>query len=195
MEKPDLPFTNFHQLAKEAPPRSLLMEALEHVPSVGHALDLGASALSDSKFLLSKGFEVTAVDANPLTQDAARELDNDALHVQITKFEDFNFPKDTYELVSSMFSLPFVKEADFTRVMSDVKDSLKSQGVFCGTFFGPKDGWLGRKGMTFVDEEQIRDLFTGFDIISLTEYEEDKQAVGADRIKHWHVFKLIAKKE
>lgn len=47
--------------------------------------------------------------------------------------------------------------------------------------------------MVFLDKKQVLDLFKGFEIIRLKEIEEDGMT-GYGKMKHWHIFDVIAKK-
>lgn len=59
---------------------------------------------------------------------------------------------------------------------------------------GEKDSWKNlKKHMTFLNKNEILNLLKDFDMISFEEIEEDgKTALG--RIKHWHIYEVIAKK-
>ena len=47
--------------------------------------------------------------------------------------------------------------------------------------------------MTFLSNEQVVDLFKKFEIIEFHENEDDEKT-GLGKIKHWHIFDIIAKK-
>ena len=67
-------------------------------------------------------------------------------------------------------------------------------GYFVGNFFGLKDSWFSiKKDMTFLSKEQVIDLFNDFEIIDFKEDERDGKT-GLGKIKHWHIFDIIAKK-
>ena len=48
--------------------------------------------------------------------------------------------------------------------------------------------------MVFLDRQQVMALFEEFDIISFEETEKDMET-GLGRVKHWHIFDVIAKKK
>ncbi len=48
--------------------------------------------------------------------------------------------------------------------------------------------------MTFLSKEQVLELFNKFDIIHFKEIEENGKT-GLGKIKHWHIFDVIAKKK
>lgn len=68
-------------------------------------------------------------------------------------------------------------------------------GYFVGNFFGLNDSWAKiKKEMVFLSKEQILDLFkNSFEIIYFNEIEKDGKT-GLGKLKHWHVYNVIAKK-
>lgn len=186
-------WNEFHQKSKERPPHALLMEALTYVIDKNKAIDIGAGSLRDSKLLLNEGFEVTAIDSNPVIQEVASSLDNDKLSAFTSSFEKFNFPENEYDVTSAMFALPFIKPEHFDSVILKIKSSVKSGGIFCGNFFGINDTWSINPVMTFHTKEQVTELLDGFEIIKFEEVEEDGTAV-LGGMKHWHFFNVIGRK-
>lgn len=193
MTKPQKDWSEYYEITKSKPPTKLLVKALEYVPEKDKAIDIGAGALKDARYLLEQGFDVTAIDKSPLMEQEAKALDNDNLHAFTTSFEDFNFHKNEYDIASSMFALPFTAPEHFEKVFNEIKLSLKKGGIFCGQFFGINDEWSKNPKMTFHTEEQVRDLFVDFEILSLKEIEEDGTTANGTP-KHWHVFHVIARK-
>src|SRR5258706_15675273 len=55
----------FYGFTKDSPPWQLLVRAAALAPRRGSALDLGAGAGRDTRYLLEQGFQVTAVDPHP----------------------------------------------------------------------------------------------------------------------------------
>lgn len=69
-------------------------------------------------------------------------------------------------------------------------------GYFTGNFFGLNDSWTKiEKEMVFLSKEQILDLFKDFfEILHFNEFENDgKTALG--KMKHWHIYNVIAKRK
>lgn len=185
----------FCQATKDRPPREILVKALELVPTTGKAIDIGAGALNETRYLLQKGFEVTAIDAEPSVAKEAKKLKNKKLHFHLTRYEDFDFPKNQYVLAVAMFALPFTNPSSFSSVLRNIFESLKSEAVFVGHFFGIKDEWNRKdSGINFHTKAQLVDLFKDFSILSLKEIEEEgKTATGQN--KHWHFFEIIARRK
>jgi tellurite methyltransferase len=183
----------FYQLTADSPPSSLILKALAFVKEKGKAIDIGAGALKDTRFLLNEGFEVTAIDAEPALTHFSEHLNNEKLQSIVTTYEDFVFPENTFDLASAIYALPFNPPDSYERVFSNIKHSLKKEGILCCQFFGTRDTWSTNSRMTFHTEVQIRELLSNFEIVSLVEDEKDgTTTVGT--LKHWHVFHVVARK-
>lgn len=65
-----------------------------------------------------------------------------------------------------------------------------------GNFFGLNDSWAEiKKQMVFLSKEQVLDLFKDlFEIIEFNEIEKDG-ITGLGKMKHWHIYNVIAKKK
>ena len=189
--KPD--WEAFYRNTKETPPSALLVQALESVLRKEKALDLGAGALKDTKFLLQQGFEVTAVDQEPVLTEMAEAVGSARLHAVVSSFEAFDFPEDAYDIANATYALPFNPPETFEAVFRQMKDSLAPGGVFCGQFFGTKDQWNANPRMTFHTKEQVEALLGGLEVIKLAEREWDGRTADGTP-KHWHVFDVIARK-
>lgn len=184
----------YHERTKEKPPSQTLVEAVKLVIERDSALDLGASSLRDTKFLLQQGFRtVTAVDIEPATKEAADELKDERLQVVISPFQEFDFPENTFDLVNAQFSLPFASPEAFADVFGKMKNSLKQKGVFVGQLFGKNGSWRDNSKMTFNNLDDVRKLLSGMEIIELREEERDGIPV-VGGLKHWHIFYITARK-
>ncbi len=191
-EKPNWP--EHGKLIKDGPPRPLLVKALEFVKPEGKALDVGGAALNDARYLLEQGFEVSVVDQDKetITEEAAK-VQSRKFSYTISTFADFDFPQETYDLVSAMFSLSFNPPETFEAVFQKMKESLVKDGVLCGNICGPKDEWFPNPEMTFRTKEEVEALFADMEILSLKEGERDGILANGTR-KHWHLINFIAKK-
>ncbi|HST05476.1 MAG TPA: class I SAM-dependent methyltransferase [Chloroflexia bacterium] len=191
-------WANFASITKEHEHHPVLEKAEALVASneqERYALDLGCGGGRGTRFLLSRGWYVTAVDNEPASIAIVSAIDSHHLQVVKSAFEAFDFGEDRYDLVSAQFSLPFVHRDQFVSVFDRLKRSIKPGGVFAGQFFGPNDEW-NKPGsdVTFVPRDAIPGLLEGMKPVELVE--EDKEggtATGA--IKHWHVFHIIAQKD
>ncbi len=188
------PWKSYHEGSREKPPRESLVAALEYVEDRESALDFGAGALRDTKFLLKSDFHhVTAVDGEAAILDFAKEIGDSRLEAVVSSFEDFDFKFDSYNLINAQFSLPFTSPEKFGKVFQRLKASLKKEGVFVGQLFGLRDSWSGNASMTFHSRDQVEALFSDMQILELREIERDDRSETGDA-KHWHVFHITAKK-
>jgi len=159
------------------------------------ALDLGAGTLEDSEYLLKQDFvKVIALDSESTLLEMATDIKNERLELIINKFEDFNFPKENFDLINAQYSLPFTNPKHFPKVFESIKKSLVQNGIFVGQLFGNRDEWSKNKNMTFLTEKEVKGLIENMEVIKFQEEEKDgKTAAGEE--KHWHIFNLILRKK
>lgn len=194
MEETNNKWLTYHETTKGRPPAQSLLSAVELVVERNSALDLGAGALTDTKYLLHSNFkEVTAVDSEPSMQFRANELNEERLTTFISRFEDFNFVPNTYDLINAQFALPFTHPASFDEVFKKLKSALKKNGIFVGQLFGDRDEWSHDPKMSFHTIEQVKALLAGLEVLSIDEKEKDG-STAAGILKHWHVFHIMARK-
>ena len=63
-----------------------------------------------------------------------------------------------------------------------------------GNFLGIEDEWNKSKIMTFLPKEKILGYFENFEIVYFAEKKYIKDS-STEKIKHWHVFEIYAKKK
>jgi len=194
-EKPALSqWQRYVENTRDREPQPLLIEAIEHVRAKNEALDLGAGALNDTKYLLSQGFRhVTALDIEPAAQEIADALPADRFAYEIASLNDFVFMPGYYDLVNAQYALPFAAPGTLEGVFGKIKGSLTDSGIFVGQFFGDRDEWNAPQfKMSFVTEEEARELLKDLDILKFQEEEKEDIAIRGGT-KHWHLFHVIAR--
>ena len=177
------------------PPRPLLIRAATVAEPKDQALDAGAGALNATKYLLDTGFaHVTAFDSAPASQKVAEELPPDRVSFVLSRYEDFTYPTDAFDLVNAEFSLPFVRRKNFAAVFNGLLGAVKSGGLFTGQLFGPNDSWNNpESAMNFHSRAEVGLLLRGWTILELEEEDHPgKTKLGED--KHWHIFHILARK-
>jgi trans-aconitate methyltransferase len=186
-------FAAYIEARRFDPPRPLLLKAAALVDRKEHALDVGAGALNATKYLLSAGFShVTALDASPHAQKAAEEIPRQQVTFVLSRFEDFPFPANSYDLVNAEFSLPFMNRGNFESVFPKLLNSIRGGGIFTGQLFGTNDSWnVENSGMTFHTRPQVEAFFSAFELIHLEE-EDHPGTTKLGEPKHWHIFHIIA---
>lgn len=185
-------WNDYLEQTKNRKTRPLLIEALKNAKGEGFALDLGSGALNDVPAILEAGYNhIDAVDSNERIREIAKNVPK--LTFFPVSFDEFEFQKNTYNLVNAQYALPFAGTS-FNIVWQNLVESLKSGGIFTGQFFGVQDGWNDGNHPEIIFHDQIYSLFTLFNIIKYEEEIADKPTAAGD-MKHWHVFHVIAKKK
>jgi len=186
---------------KKRKPREQLVRAVSFCLNKDKALDLGAGTLIESKFLIKKGFKnVVVIDNAPEVKTYVKNFNNKKLHFKNVSFQEYDFSKNTFDLINSQFSLHFYGEKGFRSFIKSIRSSLKPGGIFVGQFLGVKDSWNEKKkskipkaNSVFHTKKQALSLLSGMKILEFIEEDKDgKTALGIP--KHWHVFYFIAQK-
>jgi SAM-dependent methyltransferase len=188
----ELRWTKFVKVTTGQPPWPRLVQAAAMFDEPGEALDVGAGAGRDSLYLLNQGWRVTAVDSSPAAIAALKRLPAENFTAVLAVAQDFK--PDSYDLVNAQFSLPFIPPSHFEATVARLRDAVKPGGVMSATFFGRRDEWnTPGNEVTFSTREDVEQIFAGWEVIDLTEVEEDgKTADGSP--KHWHIFHVTARR-
>jgi Methyltransferase domain len=158
------------------------------------ALDVGAGALSDTRYLLQAGMTVDAVDTDPLTVRLGAKLNHPRLNVIHQDVRRTTIPTAVYALIVAIHVLPFLPRFEFSQSISAIVNGLADEGILCGTLFGIRDGWAGKRAlMTFVSKSEADSYLAHLRPIIFSEDEYDGSDA-QDRPKHWHVFRFILRK-
>lgn len=182
----------FYTFTKDSPPWPLLVRAASLASRNGRALDLGAGAGRDTRYLLQQGFQVTAVDADARSVAILTALPDTNLRVVHSSFEDFGFA--TYDLISSQFALPFIPRDHFPEVISRMKAALAPGGIFAGQLFGIHDQWnTPGSTTTFLSRAEAESILADLETLEFTEEDADGHVADGSP-KHWHVFHVLARK-
>lgn len=189
-------WSEYFELSKNNSPSPLLESAIPLAPGREKALDLGAGSLKDSKFLLSMGFrKVVAIDQDKLFKNYAKGFPATLLQLKVANLEELKLPKTQFDLINASYSLPFTQPPHLPEVCRQIIAALKPGGIFCGQFFGPKDGWnTPENQLTFTSQQEIEKLLSPLKIIHLEEVNNPKAKTIDGQPKHWHIFHIIAQK-
>ncbi len=162
----------------------------------GPALDIGAGAFGDTRYLLDHGFDVDAVDSDPVSNELAKTVSSGRSRFTMSDnaIEDHHIQRDAYSLVVALHVLPFIPVDAIDRVAADIVGGLRSGGVLCCTHFGVRDSWV-TSGLPIngVTERRAAELFAGLQPIYFGVSEHD----GFDlegKPKHWHVLRQVLAK-
>lgn len=185
----------YYQKHANREPRKLLVEAVSFCQKKEMALELGAGALTEARYLLKEGFEkVIAIDDSDQFQIMAGKSMGDDLEMCVVSFHNLHLDKEKYNLVSAQFSLPFYGPDGFPGFVKMIVESLKPGGIFVGQFFGVNDSWnVPNSKLVFHTKKQISDLLSDLEMLKLEEVERDI-VDDNKKNKHWHIYNFIVKK-
>lgn len=188
----------YYDKLRDRPPRRTLLAALDGfgtTPAAALALDLGCGDGRDTIEMLRRGWRVIAVDAEPeaLRQLQARTLPagGDVTPVN-ARLEEVPVPLGV-QLINSSFAMPLCEPEAFRDLWSRIREGLPSGGRFSGQWYGPRDSWVGRPGLTFLGREEALALLEGLEL-EMFEEEESDGVTPRGKPKHWHIFHIVARK-
>ncbi len=139
--------------------KPLLIKATDYVKS-GKALDLGAGDGEDSKFLVEKGFAVTAVE-----KKAGLKIKGATVHN--TDIRDFKFKN--YDLINCCFVLHFLK--DKTRdILKNIQKSTDHKGVNVIIAF-LNEGEFERENEGLFKTNELKDIYQQWEVLAYGEKE------------------------
>jgi len=188
----------YYQQLRDRPPRKTLLAALDafgDAPSDALVIDLGCGDGRDAIEMLRRGWRVVAVDAEPeaLRQLQARPLpEGTDLTPVVARLEEVPIPLGVH-LVNSSFAMPLCEPEAFHRTWERIREALPSGGRFSGQWYGPRDSWAERPGMTFLSRDEALALLRGLDL-EMFEEEESDGVTPRGNSKHWHIFHIVARK-
>ncbi len=184
----------YNQDTKNNPPRELYVEALKFIQSDNVlALDIGAGACNETKDMLSRGFNVVAIDSNREIQEIAAMIGSTNLTAEVSNMEDYSYGNEKYDFIIAMFALPFIEPSNSRDTFSRIIKSLKPGGIFAFQLFGSNDEWATNKNMTFFDEKSAKKLFGDNKQLLFKEVEYDGKMANGSK-KHWHVMSCIVER-
>ena len=173
----------YYENTKDACPHFTTKQFIKMNIAPKNAIDLGCGAGRDTVFLIKNGWNVLAIDKEELKK----------FRFYKSNFEDLKLENNS--LVVANFSIPFCDKNYFLKFWDNITNSILKDGYFVGNFFGLNDSWVELKNnMVFLSKDQVIDLFNDFEIISFKEIEKDA-LTGLNKMKHWHIFNVIAKKK
>lgn len=186
----------YYQQLRDRPPRRTLIAALDHFGSPESeplAIDLGCGDGRDIIEILRRGWAAVAVDAEPeaLRQLSARGLPGiERLTPVLARLEDVPLPLGV-QLVNSSFAMPLCEPDRFHDLWARIREALPPGGRFSGQWYGVRDSWRGRPGITFLERREAEAMLDDLDV-EMFEEEESDGVTPRGNAKHWHIFHVVA---
>jgi len=122
---------NFYDRTLNVDVQDLYQRFLKYVPNQGQILDAGCGVGRDSKFFLSKGYDVVAFDGSlEMVKLTSNLLGTDALHML---FQDMNFSSE-FDAVWANASLLHVPYENLRKVIEGFHKALLPSGILYASF-------------------------------------------------------------
>ncbi|OFZ47742.1 MAG: hypothetical protein A2381_07050 [Bdellovibrionales bacterium RIFOXYB1_FULL_37_110] len=176
------------------PPSPLLKIALtNNFYKNGVAYDVGCGTGSDTRFLLTKKWNVLAIDREDMAMVTLKK--------DLSKFKGLNCLKEDFtklvfqssELIHGTYSFGFAGEEGFDLLWQKMVESLKTGGTLSGELFGDQDDWKNSTRVKTIGHLELTKLIKGFDIMYFDEEHFHRPTALGD-VKKWHVYSLVLKK-
>lgn len=155
------------------------------------AVDLGCGRGIEARFLAENGFTVHAYDVDPSVSEALEELAAELpVHAEIVDLSQLRELPGA-DLILACASLPFLPRRSFAGLWDAVRTALRPQGNLAVDLFGVRDDWAGTDG-TFLSRQEVEALLDGLEVLELVEEERDGRSFSGP--KHWHTYRVLARR-
>lgn len=139
----------------------------KHVATNTHILDAGCGSGRDSKYFLSKGFEVSAIDASDEMVSRAKKLTG--LDVQKKYFQEVT-EIEVYDAIWTCASLLHVPKNDIDEALQKLSDSLKDTGIWYMSFkYGDTEREKDNRLFNDYTEGSLKSLLSNYPQLSILE--------------------------
>lgn len=103
------------------------------------AIDLGCGIGQDTKWLLSKGFDVISCDISYIALNKLKELIPDSNTMQIDIKEKLPFEDNSIGLIDANLSIHYFDMENTTKIFNEIYRILKPNGLFIGRMNSDKN--------------------------------------------------------
>ena len=161
----------------------------KYLSQKAHILDAGCGSGRDSKYFLSKGYEVSALDAS--REMVARAKTFTGLDVKEMYFQDIE-DVEVYDAIWTCASLLHVPKKDIHEVLQKLTKALKVSGIWYMSFkHGDTEREKDNRLFNDYTEKTLQDLISNYPQLSILELwlTDDRRE---DRSDKW--INLIVKK-
>lgn len=138
---------------------------LKYLPKDSYILDVGCGSGRDSKFFLSQGYKVEAIDGSEeLCQLASGYIGQKVKNI---KFSELDY-EDYFDGIWACASLLHVDKEEIEDVILRMYKALKNNGVFYVSFkYGESDRIQGERYFNDMNENSTKILLKNFEIKEL----------------------------
>lgn len=157
---------------------------LKYLPEKAKILDAGCGVGRDTKYFLSKGYDVSAFDASEkMIELACKETGVKVMH---STFQELNFENmfDGVWAQASLLHIPY----DMTReIYQKIHRSLKPNGIFYASYkYGDSYMETPERDFYNMNENKVMPYFDGlFDIIELWQKKDNRSRVAPSPEGMW----------
>ena len=161
-------------------------------------LDLGCGTGKTTAFLLKRGWDVTGLDFSPSAISHCISVFGDKAKFTIAECDRMPFPENYFDAVVAVHILEHLDETQLRDTVKEVARVLVPGGwVFVRSFaVGDMRAQGGNKNTRgngieyrYYTEEEMQEIFKGFDLIS-SERKDESMLFGAVRVKIECLFRL-----
>jgi tellurite methyltransferase len=195
----------FYETARQGAAHNTTVTALrlfnEEGAPPGFCVDIGCGEGLDAMAAIVNGWTVLAIEKEQSALEvlyknvqAASSVNADylsRLKMFCGSVEQLDWPANQF--TNASLSLPFCPKPDFAEVWQRIVKNIVQGGRFAGHFFGDRDGWAPAGRLVHMSRNQIESLFDDFELELFEEDERDFNDIDG-RMKHWHIFHVVAKK-
>lgn len=160
----------FHSI-KEGPPSDTLTTHFQENRKESHAFDLGSGKGANTRFLLSRGWQVTAVDISEPAVKSLSTVSHSSLTVTLSHIEDFSFTRRA-NLIIAIDVLAFCLPSKIYTLWNRMHAALNDSGYLLCTLPVPHGG--GSSNWSLTDDESSQLLLAGrFRVLQKQDFSED----------------------
>ena len=192
----DRDFSGYNAAQADRPVRPLAVAAVE-VARRGTtgadptAVELGCGRGIEAAFLAESGFAVHTIDADPSVTGIMGDLATALPITHTTRELEQITALPAADLILSCATLPFVRRTRFTALWERTRSALRPGGVLAVDLFGDRDDWASTDG-TFLARGEVTELLVGLEVLDLAEEERDGRSFSGP--KHWHTYRVLARR-
>lgn len=175
---------DFHDRTINADMQELYQKILKHLPKQARILDAGCGVGRDSKFLLSKGYDVVSFDGSlEMVKMASNHLGKNVLHML---FQDINFSNE-FDAIWANASLLHTPYKNLRGVLRGFHKALLPSGILFASFkYGTSMRQVEDRSFFDMDEASIEPYLRGlFQPLEIWKSADTRSKVAPSPDKSW----------